>query len=57
LLDILLDSWYALVVALNNLAHFNVLYTNMVKESLFNEETRKKMLELCFQIEGSCDRK
>ena len=40
LLGTLLDSWTALVVAINTLAPNDKLSRTMVKESLLNEETR-----------------
>ena len=42
LLNSLLDSWETLVVLLSNSAPNGVLQLVMVKDSLFNEETRRK---------------
>ena len=42
LLSSLLDSWETLVVSLSNSAPNGVLQLAMVKDSLLNEETRRK---------------
>ena len=42
LLSSLLDSWEIFVVSLSNFAPNGVLQLAMVKDSLFNEETRRK---------------
>jgi hypothetical protein len=42
LLSSLPDSWETLVVSLSNSASNGVLQLVMVKDSLFNEETRRK---------------
>ena len=52
LLGTLPDSWDTLVVALNNSAPGGVLSMSMVKESLFNEETRRKCLNYTSRSEA-----
>ena len=42
LLSSLPDSWETLVVSLNNCAPNSVLSLSTIKESMFNEETRRK---------------
>ena len=42
LLSSLLDNWETLVVSLSNSSPNGVLQLTMVKDSLFNEETRRK---------------
>ena len=42
LLSSLPDSWETLVVSLSNFAPNGVLQLAMVKDNLFNEETRRK---------------
>ena len=52
LLGTLPDSWDTLVVALTNSAPLGVLSMSMVKESLFNEETRRKEQGITSQSEA-----
>lgn len=52
LLGTLPDSWDTLVVALNNSAPKGALSMSMVKESLFNEETRRKEQGITSQSEA-----
>ena len=42
LLSSLPDSWETLVVSLSNLALNGVITVNMVKDYMFNEETKRK---------------
>ena len=43
------DSWETLVVSLSNLALNGVITMGMVKDSMFNEETRRKKQGISFQ--------
>jgi hypothetical protein len=49
LLSSLPDSWEALVVFLSNLAPSGVITMGMVKDSIFNEEARRKEQVISFQ--------
>ena len=48
LLSSLPDNWETLVVSLSNSAPNGVTTVNMVKDSMFNEETRRKELSISF---------
>jgi hypothetical protein len=43
------DSWETLMESFNNSAHNGVIIIGMVKDSLFNEEARKKEQGISFQ--------
>jgi hypothetical protein len=43
------DSWETLIESFNNSAHNGVIIIGMVKDSLFNEEARKKEQGISFQ--------
>jgi hypothetical protein len=43
------DSWETLMESFNNSAHNGVITMGMVKDSLFNEEARKKEQGISFQ--------
>ena len=51
LLSSLPDSWETLVVSLSNSAPNGVITINMVKNSMFNEEARRKELGISSNIE------
>ena len=52
LLSSLPDSWETLVVSLSNLALNGVIIVNMVKDYLFNEETKRKELGISSNTEA-----
>ena len=52
LLSSLLDNWETLVVSLSNLAPNGMIYVNMVKDNMFNEETRRKELGIFSNTEA-----
>ena len=51
LLSSLPDSWKTLVVSLSNSTPNGVITINMVKDNMFNEETRRKELGISSNIE------
>ena len=52
LLSSLLDSWETLVVSLSNSDPNGVIIVNMVKDSMFNEEARRKELGISSNTEA-----
>ena len=52
LLSSLPGSWETLVVSLSNLAPNGVITVNMVKDNMFNEETRRKELGISSNTEA-----
>ena len=52
LLSSLQDSWETLVVSLSNSVPNGVLIVNMVKDNMFNEETRRKELGISSNTES-----
>ena len=52
LLSSLPDSWETLVVSLSNSAPNRVIIVNMVKDNMFNEEARRKELDISSNTEA-----
>jgi hypothetical protein len=57
MLSSLPDSWETLVVSLSNSAPNGVMTMGMVKDSMFNEEARRKKAWYFFSYRGTCYRK